>query len=799
MIQSHGSVTAPAIIIQDGGSSEDVSTNYAISGYNEIQIAQILPNGTHLSDLWRTLLIKEKISLRDKEHAYANLVPKYKDFLLEEIKEINPFLLIPIGEVAFQFLTGKESIRRFRGSVMWTRPDLGLPTPKKVLPILGPEPFLNSEYQLRWVSKIDFDKMSRFFNDGPPPEQNLNIWIAKNAEALRNFLNRSYSDDGFLVFDIETFCGIPTCISFCFNGTESVCIPFLDKTIDFDNRAIMMHMVAKVLASKIKKGNQNIKYDWRILKRFGFEVNNVTQDSELAASVLTPELPKNLGFLNSIYTDIPYFKMEGKEFDPGANRREQFYFYNAKDSLSVYQCLEKQNEELTETNQQEVYQNTIKLIPIYLDMENNGLRYDDEARIALLGKYTSLFEIHKLRLHKLTGQYSLNPLSSVQVGTLVYEALGYKRTREAYTTEEEHLEWQQAFGTPTKAMAHGAEILKTVIYCRKIHKVLEYIHTIPYPDGRWRCEYHLGGAKTGRTTAGRNKTERLFVKAIRKKTGEVYFDEEILGRSFQTIAKHGFKIEGEIYGKDLRKMFVPSRGYNFVEIDGSQAEARVDAVLAGNFNMLDVFDGPIGIHRLTGSWLFNCDPMSIKKGTEEYLDAKTGRHAAERNMTAKRLVLMIQKTLAYCHEKLETIHRFQPELREVFHRQVREIVTETRTLVAPNGRVHQFLGKMDSHLHNEAISQLPQCIVGDQTKFSLIDTLQEFPSARMVTEAHDGTLAEILIGREMEYGRIYKKNYEKPINFNRCSLKRDYELVIPVEMEIAVDGGSWYDLKGVKW
>ena len=31
------------------------------------------------------------------------------------------------------------------------------------------------------------------------------------------------------------------------------------------------------------------------------------------------------------------------------------------------------------------------------------------------------------------------------------------------------------------------------------------------------------------------------------------------------------------------------------------------------FDILDVFDGPVGIHRLTGSWMFDCDPLEIKK------------------------------------------------------------------------------------------------------------------------------------------------------------------------------------------
>jgi hypothetical protein len=88
-----------------------------------------------------------------------------------------------------------------------------------------------------------------------------------------------------------------------------------------------------------------------------------------------------------------------------------------------------------------------------------------------------------------------------------------------------------------------------------------------------------------------------------------------MGHSFQTIGKHGFEVDGVTYGQNLRSIFIPSPGYYFVECDLSQAEARVDAVLAKDFDILRVFDSSTGIHRLTGSWVFNCSPHEIKKNT----------------------------------------------------------------------------------------------------------------------------------------------------------------------------------------
>lgn len=818
LIKGHGNSNAQIMFIGDGGTNDCRSSGYALTGYTETIINQLKGHAFHLSDTYRTLLIKDKIdhtriTIKQKKSEskiwgglnpeYVKLIPEYRDILINEIKEINPYLIIPLGELSFNFMTGLRSIRKYRGSVLNSAHFLGLEKPIKVMPILGPHPFINQEYKLRWITQIDFLKVPKYLNDEPPGDSRLLLSIARTSSGLRSFLERNYSNDGFLNFDIETLLGIPTCISFAFNDYEAVTVPLLDKSIDGDTRALMIMMVAKVLASNIAKGNQNIKFDWRILERFRYLVKNIVDDPMIAASLLTPELPKNLGFLISIYTDLPYHKDEGKETDIyGKKDKEKFYLYCAKDSIGSRRVIAAQKEELIETGQYPLYQDLVKLIPIYKKMEDRGLRYDDAARLKLVSKYFTLYNIQCFKLNQLAGR-EVNPQSPQQMDRLIFDELGYKKGRFVKDTGEESLEWLMVYGEPKHSPIHGRLILSIIIAARKLHKVIEYLHTVPYPDGRWRCEYNLAGAETGRTTAGSKEgklgtggtTDRLIALKHTKKGTK--FELKKLGRSFQTIAKHGFKIDGEIYGKDLRTIFVPTAGYSFVEIDLSQAEARVDAVLAGNFDILKVFDGPIGIHRLTGSWVFQCDPLDIKKNTEEYLESKTFRHAAERNMGAKRAVMMTQKPIKYCQRALDQIHEMQPELRGTFHREITEAIDRDRTLVAPNGRTRQFLDRVDDHLYNEAISQLPQCIVSDQTKTSLIPTFQDCGDfAYLINEAHDGTLAEVPIGREMEYAKVYKKNIEVSIDFRRCTLSRDINLVIPCEVSISKD--SWYNLEEIK-
>lgn len=805
MLQGHGSSKPIGFFIADSAKGKDLESNYALTGYQETVLNNFCKEqGMHLGDFYRTALIKqEEVKEKDDKKEYdlknKNLIGIYAPILLEEINTLQPPLLIPLDEYSFNHLTGLNGITKFRGSALPPRQDLGVNYPVKILPTLAPDPYLYQDYKMKHIVRIDFSKIRKHANDSPLPDNLYNIWIARTSTALREFLNRAYpialESGNPLVFDIETYMQVPICISFCFDGFESVCVPLVDYTIDFDHRALMLQLVAKLLASPIPKVNQNIKYDWKIMERWGFKVNNVVGDTMLAASTLYCEFPKNLGFLTSIYTDIPYFKDEGRQFDPTKHKREQYYFYNAKDSLATHQITMKQREEVEELGTKSVYENLVKLIPIYKRMEDRGLRRDELQCSLLKAKYESLFHIEELKLKRLSGRDYINALSNKQARDLIFNELGYKKIRGMKSTksgepstDEESLQLLLVYGEAAAAPSTGPMVLECIINCRKIHKVLEMLELDTWPDGRFRCEFNLAGTETGRSSAGETTDQLMYYYNPEK----FLCKAKNLGHSLQTIGKHGFMMNGETYGQDLRSMFVPSHGYEFVEIDLSGAEARVDRVLSGCFDM-EVFDNP-GIHRLTGSWIYDCQPHEIKKhvlvdGVDRYHMSKTVRHAGERNMGPERMVMMTQRPLSECKRILDKFHQYQPEIRRVFHKEINQAVdAPSHCLVAPNGRRRDFYDRIDKHTYNEAISYLPQAIVSDQTKFSFIPTTAEAPWAWLLAEMHDGSLWEVPKGRGEEFAAIYKRNIETPIDFRKCTLQRDYELIIPAE---ASYGEQW--------
>lgn len=801
-ISGHGYQGARVMLIADGATDDDIASGYAITGQAERTLASFCrDNKLKFDEFYRTALIKDRINLHDHKANIPLVTDSYKHILSEEIKNIGPNVIVPLSELSFNFVTGVSGIRKFRGSVLPARMDF-TGRPIRTIPILGPNPYLNEDYKLHFITRLDFSKVARNIDATGVIEEIGKVWVATSADALRNYFSRHYSKAEYVVIDIETYVGIPTCISFCFDGQESVTAPILDRSLSFDTRMLMIKVIAELLASPLPKVNQNIKFDWKKLERFGFDVKNVVGDTLLAASCLYAEFPKNLGFLTSLYTDMPYFKDEGKQFDPSVHDRSRLYLYCAKDSLATHQIYTAQKQELVEMGVGKVYDKLIEILPIYKRMEQLGIRVDNEQREKLIAKYESKFDIQLYKLHSLCGGREINPLSPIQIRKIVYDELGYTKIRGIKTTaggeaatDEESLELLMWMGHPRGTnVQETKEILKAVIACRKLHKVIEYLYSPIHPDGRARCEFNLGGSETGRTTSGKTTDNLLIVKKDKVKLVD-------LGRSFQNIGKHGFEVEGEDCGQDLRSIFVPSPGYSFVECDLSQAEARVDAVLARDFDILSVFDGPIGIHRLTGNWIYNCPPEEIKKhvlvdGVDRYHQAKTARHAGERNMRADRLMMMIHQPIRECERILKTFHEKQPNIREVFHREIREQIQKHRVLISPNGRRRDFYGRFDQHQINEGISTLPQAIVTDYLKNGLRRTFEECDYARPLNEQHDGFLAEVPEGKERAYGEVFVRNTQVGIDFRTCSLARDFELTIPVEVEWS--NTNWSNMENLK-
>lgn len=839
-VSSQGYSDADILFLGGAAGKADLTSGLALSGYNESTLNQFLyPLRLSLKNCYRSVFIKEKLEYAGSNPKKLKLALEHIDYegylnlLYEEIKDVAPNIIVPLDDLAlaavFPHITGlhkpkgrKHWIYCYRGSILPLRTDFAerLGRSIKIIPTFSPLQ-LEIDYSARSYVSLDFKRIKDNMLSTQPIEEYGLCWVAKTAKEFELFLERQYAKHPVRVtFDVETYGGMLTCISFCFDGFEACTVPLMDYNVNNAELVLIWRLVGKVLSDvRLEKNNQNIKYDWIILERNGFNLVNVTSDTMLKGALLYPELPKGLDFYTSIYTPVPYYKDEGKEFNPRLHSRDRLYLYCAKDSLTASIISHKEDDELEENGLSTLYKENVgPSIIIYKNIDETGIYVDEAKRQSLLHKYEHLYESNLTILRGLTGKPDFNPNSPKQVGELIYEDLKFPiRTHtldngtKTYSTNKETLDDLIINHADHNRVGQiGVAILNRQIVCRKISKVKEYIQTPLHPDQTFRGSSNLAGTTTGRSSFSKTIDEVVLNEQRNNKW------TRRLGRSLQTISKHGFQIDEDIFddfdsseiAHDLRSMFVPHHDFIFVECDGKGAEARAVFVLAEDYEALEAMDQYPSLHAKTIALIMNIDATSITKTSPSvpkinvpyYELGKRIRHAGHNGMRAFRLSQYIHADLKYCEMLMNKFHESNPKIKMNFHEPLREIVREKRSLVCPNMRRRDFFGKLSDSLYQEALCYIQQATISDTTKFTMPRVVQDLDGYmtkyKFLTEQHDGILAEVHKDSIVPYIHTFKKHYEREIDFNACSLSRDYKLRIPVETTTSSE--TWMDLKEFK-
>lgn len=838
LVSSHGYSDAALFFLGGHPLKDDLLSGAALSGSIERTLNEFLkPEMLNLKECYRSVFIKEKLeySGTNPKKLYQALskidIKHYEEKLFEEIRDVNPTVIIPLDDIALSAVfphinhIKKPRNRKFwiycyRGSVLSLREDwqTQLNDTIRIIPVLGPQ-ILYQDYTSRGITRMDYSRIKSHINRRDPISDFGLVWVARTALQFQEFLDRQLKKHPVRVtFDIETYGGLITCISFCFDSYEAVSVPFIDDKISNGERALLWMLVAKVLNSDLEKNNQNIKYDWTILARHAFNVKNVRSDTMLKGALLYPELPKGLDFYTSVFTEMPYYKDEGKEFNPKLHSRDKLYLYNAKDSLAAHITADEMDKELVETGMKDFYEEEIApTILIYKNIDETGLLVDGEVKAKLNEKYEELYDSNLTILRGYVGNPDFNARSNPMVGKLLYEELGFpKRTKTdengnlKYRTDKDTLdELLINYGENTRSGQVGYRIILRTIVCRKLSKVLEYINTPLHPDGRFRGSYNTAGTETGRSSCSKTIDERFRQDSDPKSTKAT----RRLGRSLQTITKHGFSVDEEVFddwiskeiASDIRSMFVPRRDFVFVEIDGSQAEARAVAVLSEDYELLADFDRKPKVHAKTAAILFGVDvniitknePKIPKIGIAYYDVGKRTRHARNYKETAFGLCARTHIPLKECDRLCKIFDANNPKIEQIFHQEITQILKSSRTLTTPLGRQRTFFSKYDDALLREAIAYIPQSLISDITKFTphrVVANLDGYMSKYYFNvEAHDSVLAEVHKGLRDKYIEVFVKQYERPIDFKKCSLTRDFQLTIPCEVSWSAE--NWMNLQ----
>lgn len=230
--------------------------------------------------------------------------------LNEEIERERPNLIIALGNTASWALIKQTAISRIRGTVFQTERGF------KVLPTFHPSGVLR-QYETRHVTVLDFVKARResLFPEVRRPQRFIHI--AETLQDLETYYDQVLARASSITFDVETAARQITCIGFSASPQSALVIPFVDSRragnaywASAEEEVQAWNFVRRVLDHPAPKIAQNGLYDISFLWRgYGITVRNMEHDTMLLHHALQPESPKGLGFLGSVYTDEPAWKL----------------------------------------------------------------------------------------------------------------------------------------------------------------------------------------------------------------------------------------------------------------------------------------------------------------------------------------------------------------------------------------------------------------------------------------------------------------------------------------------------------
>ncbi len=536
------------MIIGEAPADTELQTGIPLTGPTGKEVEFHLLNvGIKLSEVYRTNVFKVPLppSKHDKGKAKKAFIKEnikeYSDYLYREIKQINPFCILGLGDVALNALTLKSGIQLHRGSLLESV------TGHKVIPTIHPSAYLQqwgeggTDYQYKIIVGLDFKRAveESKFREARYPKRLLEV--ARNAYDVYKFLD-SYKDKTKVSLDIEAIKCIPVCIGLAFNKAHAMSIPILPlnewnahKIPDHELAEIWKLLVKFLNRKEIKFIGQNLKYDLEKMHAplgmiNSLERDKIYADTMLMMGTLYPTFPKSLAFQTSIFTKQPYYKDEGKEFNPKKDNFDQLFLYNAMDAAVTYEICEEQEKELIEFGLHEFYFGYVnKLHDFYTQMEANGIPCDHKKREELREKYETKHLQFQAEFVKLLG-HPVNVNSTPQCKRLLYEELGLPVRGDA---SEDTIVGLIGNHCKTEKQIRCCQL---IIDDRKVRKTIgTYINAELDYDGKFRTSVKIVGAETGRST---NTILKAPVRPSK------------LGLAFQTMTAHGE------FGGDLREMMI---------------------------------------------------------------------------------------------------------------------------------------------------------------------------------------------------------------------------------------------------
>ena len=379
--------------------------------------------------------------------------------------------------------------------------------------------------------------------------------------------------------DIEALHADLVGMSFSYKAREAFYVAIPD---NFDDaKSIVEEFRPFFESTTIEKIAHNIKYDLKVLNRYGIQVAAPTFDTMVAHYLINPESKQSMDFLAEFYLKYRPISIEtliGKKGKNQGNMRdlkpEEVSDYACEDADITFQLKQLFEPEIKKDHLRHLfYEMEMPLVEVLKGMEQEGVAIDVDG----LKQYSKEMEATLTELEsqiKEAAGMDFNVDSPRQLGEVLFDHLKIsakaKKTKTGqYATSEDILQKHEK----------DHPIIPMILDYRQLKKLKStYVDPLPEMtdriDGRIHTNYMQTVTATGRLSSNNPNLQNIPIRSAR--------------------------------GREIRKAFIPrSKDFLLMAADYSQIELRIIAALSNDENMIEAFRSGQDIHAATAAKVFH--------------------------------------------------------------------------------------------------------------------------------------------------------------------------------------------------
>ncbi len=326
-LQGEGPVPCRVMFVgQSPGRNEEMFLRPMCGEMGRLMDDLLMEAGLLRSQVWLTNAIRCK-PLPDKD-AGAKHIQSCRPWLMKEMAEVQPDVVVVLGATALQSVMGTTGITTLRGR-FFTDVDFGIGKNITVYCMTLPAALFR-KWEDYPVVVEDFRKLGRLLQGSFKEEELGDYAILDTVEAVGSAFEYLKSQPR-VAFDLETttfnfwdFNLRPDCNILCasfsaYPGTGFV-LPFLRQHAkpfwSEEDLKVVRSIFNDFLSSDVVKWAQNGIFDINFLRsnRYNFNISSFKFDTMLAHHTLQENLPHGLDSLCGRYADMPLYSYELKKW-----------------------------------------------------------------------------------------------------------------------------------------------------------------------------------------------------------------------------------------------------------------------------------------------------------------------------------------------------------------------------------------------------------------------------------------------------------------------------------------------------